>query len=166
MCLSFPAAGSVVRRDCRRSGHQRADGAAPGRASRDIRLAIEIKVLMLHGLLHLAGYDHEIDEGGWRGGSGLLRARLGLPQGLIERAAVTAQPSAEPKVRLSRERGIPKSQGLKPADSIRETQNRLGAKAQPSASEAESPTSAACKAADSRGYADEAAAPSRGRHEP
>jgi probable rRNA maturation factor len=49
-------------------------------------LAIEIKVLMLHGLLHLAGYDHEADEGQMARRERLLRTRLGLPQGLIERA--------------------------------------------------------------------------------
>ena len=50
-------------------------------------LATEIKVLVLHGLLHLAGYDHEADEGRMARRELLLRARLGLPQGLIERAA-------------------------------------------------------------------------------
>ena len=50
-------------------------------------LATEIKVLILHGLLHLAGYDHETDEGKMARREGLLRARLGLPQGLIERTA-------------------------------------------------------------------------------
>lgn len=49
-------------------------------------LAIEIKVLMLHGLLHLAGYDHETDDGRMARRERLLRARLGLPQGLIERS--------------------------------------------------------------------------------
>ncbi|MGD0939328.1 MAG: rRNA maturation RNase YbeY [Terracidiphilus sp.] len=48
-------------------------------------LATEIKVLILHGLLHLAGYDHESDEGKMARREGQLRARLGLPQGLIER---------------------------------------------------------------------------------
>ena len=50
-------------------------------------LGIEIKVLMLHGLLHLAGYDHEKDHGEMARRERLLRGRLGLPQGLIERAA-------------------------------------------------------------------------------
>jgi probable rRNA maturation factor len=48
-------------------------------------LSIEIKVLMLHGLLHLAGYDHESDAGRMARRERQLRARLGLPQGLIER---------------------------------------------------------------------------------
>jgi len=49
-------------------------------------LATEIKVLILHGLLHLAGYDHEIDDGRMRRRERVLRAKLRLPQGLIERA--------------------------------------------------------------------------------
>ncbi len=48
-------------------------------------LAVEIKVLMLHGLLHLAGYDHETDSGQMARRERHLRARLGLPLGLIER---------------------------------------------------------------------------------
>ena len=49
-------------------------------------LGTELKVLMLHGLLHLAGYDHEADSGQMHRRERQLRARLGLPQGLIERA--------------------------------------------------------------------------------
>jgi probable rRNA maturation factor len=49
-------------------------------------LSTEIKVLILHGLLHLAGYDHEADTGQMARRERLLRARLRLPQGLIERA--------------------------------------------------------------------------------
>jgi probable rRNA maturation factor len=55
-------------------------------------LAIEIKVLLLHGLLHLAGFDHERDNGQMANRERLLRGRLGLPQGLIERAKAGATP--------------------------------------------------------------------------
>jgi probable rRNA maturation factor len=48
-------------------------------------LSTEIKILILHGLLHLAGHDHESDNGQMARRERLLRARLGLPQGLIER---------------------------------------------------------------------------------
>ena len=49
-------------------------------------LSTEIKVLILHGLLHLAGFDHEVDDGQMARRERVLRAKLGLPQGLIERA--------------------------------------------------------------------------------
>jgi len=49
-------------------------------------LATELRVLILHGLLHLAGFDHEIDDGRMERRERQLRAKLGLPMGLIERA--------------------------------------------------------------------------------
>jgi probable rRNA maturation factor len=52
-------------------------------------LATEIKVLILHGLLHLAGYDHETDQGQMARRERRLRARLGLPLGLIERTGLS-----------------------------------------------------------------------------
>lgn len=68
-------------------------------------LSTELRVLMLHGLLHLAGYDHEADQGEMARKESRLRARLGLPQGLIERTGHKA-----PKARGT-------GQKRKPADS-------------------------------------------------
>jgi probable rRNA maturation factor len=49
-------------------------------------LAMEVRILILHGLLHLHGFDHEKDAGEMARRERTLRARLGLAQGLIERA--------------------------------------------------------------------------------
>ena len=57
-------------------------------------LSAEIKVLILHGLLHLAGYDHETDAGRMARRESLLRARLNLPQGLVERAFQVSAPKS------------------------------------------------------------------------
>jgi len=45
----------------------------------------EIKILALHGLLHLAGHDHERDHGEMKRKEERLRKTLGLPVGLISR---------------------------------------------------------------------------------
>jgi metalloprotein, YbeY/UPF0054 family len=45
----------------------------------------EIKILMLHGVLHLLGMDHEEDRGRMARAEARLRKKLGLPAGLIER---------------------------------------------------------------------------------
>ncbi len=47
----------------------------------------ELRILMLHGALHLAGLDHESDSGEMARAEARWRKRLGLRGGLIERAA-------------------------------------------------------------------------------
>jgi probable rRNA maturation factor len=49
-------------------------------------LQTELRILALHGLLHLLGYDHEHDEGQMERLERRLRRKGGLRQGLIERA--------------------------------------------------------------------------------
>jgi len=50
-------------------------------------LEAEVRILLLHGVLHLAGHDHESDNGDMLRLEQELRVALGLPAGLIERAA-------------------------------------------------------------------------------
>jgi probable rRNA maturation factor len=88
--LSFPAlpgsvtgiagdvaiSAEIAARNARRLGHTAAE---------------EIKILALHGVLHLAGYDHERDNGEMARKEGRLRQCLGLPSGLIERNSRTVK---------------------------------------------------------------------------
>ena len=48
-------------------------------------LDVEIRILVLHGLLHLAGEDHETDQGEMAAREAQLRRRFKLPATLIER---------------------------------------------------------------------------------
>ena len=65
-------------------------------ASRNARalghsVAEEIRILVLHGILHLAGFDHERDQGQMAEEELKLRRRLGLEIGLIERGSAAGE---------------------------------------------------------------------------
>jgi len=72
-----------------------ADIAAQNARSLHHSTAEEIKILALHGVLHLAGYDHETDGGRMARKEVRLRRLLRLPVGLIER---NGGPAAAPPV--------------------------------------------------------------------
>ena len=91
--LSFPSALPELAGDIAISGEiAAANAAAMGHSA-----AAEVKVLILHGLLHLAGYDHERDNGQMLTREATLRRRLGLPVGLIERASRSRSPGSKRK---------------------------------------------------------------------
>lgn len=101
--LSFPAAvvhggdlagdvaisADIAARNARRIGHSTAK---------------EVKILTLHGILHLAGYDHERDGGQMARKEGQLRRLLKLPAGLIGRSREDAMPGRKEKNRSLRRR--------------------------------------------------------------
>ncbi len=62
------------------------DTAARQAATYDHPLDTEVRILVLHGLLHLAGEDHETDKGQMAAREADLRREFKLPNGLIERA--------------------------------------------------------------------------------
>lgn len=88
--LSFPATDSIA------ESRKQAKLAGEIAISADIALknsfrlghpaTQEIKILALHGILHLAGFDHERDNGEMARKEAKLRWALGLPAALIERA--------------------------------------------------------------------------------
>lgn len=98
--LSFPAA-AAVRRQVAGDLAISVDTARKQSREQGHSLGIEIKVLLLHGLLHLAGLDHETDTGQMARRERTLRARLGLPLGLIERAGRMAPVSRPAVARVS-----------------------------------------------------------------
>jgi probable rRNA maturation factor len=80
--LSFPAAAPALHLgDLAISlGRARAQAREFGH-----RIEREVEILMLHGLLHLLGFDHEKDRGQMARAEKRWRTRLGLAAGLIER---------------------------------------------------------------------------------
>ncbi len=91
--LSFPsedvAAGSAYAGDLAIS----IETAARQAAEHGHSLLLEVQVLLLHGLLHLAGHDHEQDSGQMLQREQTLRQQFALPLGLIQRAS-EAEPLA------------------------------------------------------------------------
>jgi probable rRNA maturation factor len=64
----------------------------------------EVRVLLLHGTLHLAGFDHEADSGEMTAREAELRRELGLATSLIARVA---GPVAKDKNKQKRNAGVP-----------------------------------------------------------
>ncbi|HUB33027.1 MAG TPA: rRNA maturation RNase YbeY [Bryobacteraceae bacterium] len=99
--LSFPAA--LTGDDHRLAGDLAisVDTAARQATEAGHSLATELQILVLHGVLHLAGYDHETDSGQMARKEAVLRRRFGLAHGLIERAT---KPQAAEKKQARRRR--------------------------------------------------------------
>ena len=90
--LSFPAANEI---SMTHAGDLAISLDTASRQAEDFghSLRDEVRILLLHGLLHLAGFDHETDTGEMAEREAELRKRLKLPVTLIERAS-GAKPKA------------------------------------------------------------------------
>jgi len=98
--LSFPFASSFAKSRTTASRRQAelagevaisADIAAQNAVRLGHSVAQEIKILTLHGILHLAGFDHERDNGQMARKEAKLRQALRLPAALIERTAARSK---------------------------------------------------------------------------
>jgi len=98
--LSFPAEAEGVAGDLAIS----VETAARQAEEQGHALEMELRVLLLHGLLHLAGYDHETDDGEMRRRELRLRRGLGLREGLIERAEAAPKRAAARKAAMGKTR--------------------------------------------------------------
>ena len=85
--LSFPAAADTPRKKFAGEIAISAEMAAQNARALGHPPAQEVKILALHGILHLQGYDHEADNGQMARRENQLRAKLRLPSALIERTA-------------------------------------------------------------------------------
>ena len=90
--LSFPPMGLIA--DFAGDVAISADIAAQNARRLGHSTAEEIKVLALHGILHLAGYNHERDRGQMARKEAVLRRQLNLPLGLIARNANSSENSS------------------------------------------------------------------------
>lgn len=97
-------------------------------------LGNEIKILILHGLLHLAGLDHEVDEGQMARRERVLRQRLGLTHGLIERAhahAPATNAAAPAKKTAVKKSAAKKAVSAKPAPTKKTAAKKSATKSSP-----------------------------------
>jgi probable rRNA maturation factor len=105
---SASAAGSAALPDSAAGGGDIAISLAAARAQAVALghdLLTEAKVLILHGMLHLAGHDHECDHGEMLRLETKLRDELHLNAGLIERTLIRgATPTRKPTGKPTRKR--------------------------------------------------------------
>jgi len=80
-------------------------------------LADEVKILVLHGILHLAGFDHENDNGEMARKEIRLRQRLKLETGLIERQSI--EKGSDERAHTPTERTSPRKTRCSPQDQRR-----------------------------------------------
>jgi len=81
--LSFPGEAPYLGDIAISLARARAQARAYGHSTED-----ELRILMLHGLLHLKGFDHESDGGRMARAEKRWRKTLGLPACLIERVLI------------------------------------------------------------------------------
>lgn len=102
--LSFPSDSNIRQRGFAGEIAISADIARRNAVTYGHSAAWELRILALHGILHLAGYDHERDNGEMARKEVALRRELGLPSSLTERGASNEHPPSNPRSRSRKTR--------------------------------------------------------------